>query len=327
MITTDSREPFGRLRRQIGRASWLVREVARAGWPTLAVRFDGGLGDDLMLSAVFREWRSRGRRGVWVMTGAPELFDGNDDVDHVLPCSEDSVVALRRVGVTVAHCHYHRYDATSDRDEAPREHYIAAMCRGAGLTGQIRLRPYLTLTESERQRGRLASEQVVVQTSAQGARFPIPNKEWPADHFGRLIERLVHRFTVVQLGAAQDPTFPGVIDLRGRTTIREAAGILSASRLFVGLPGFLMHLARAVETPAVIVYGGRENPAISGYGEFENLVSNMGCAPCWRRRTCPYDRECLREIRPDTVHEAIERALERALERDKQPLAVTTALL
>lgn len=323
MSATDSREPLGRLRQQLDRAGWLVREVARAGWPSLAVRFDGGLGDDLMLSAVFREWRSRGRRGLWVLTNAPELFAGNGDVDHVLPCSEESVVALRRVGVPVAHCHYHRYDAELDRDEAPREHYIAAMCRGAGLAGEVRLRPYLSLTESERQQGRIAPDQVVVQTSAQGARFPIPNKEWPAAHFGRLIERLIQRFRVVQLGSAQDPTFPGVMDLRGRTSVREAAAVLAGSRVFVGLPGFLMHLARAVETPSVVVFGGREDPAISGYAEFENLVSRMGCAPCWRRRTCPYDRKCLSEIQPAEVCEAIERAIERG----NQPLAFSTTHL
>ncbi len=162
MSTSDSRQPLGRLRQQLGRVGWLVREIARAGWPSLAVRFDGGLGDDLMLSAVFREWRCRGRRGLWVMTGAPELFAGNSDVDHVVPCLEEFVIALRRVGVTVAHCHYHRYDAVTDRDEAPGEHYIAAMCRGAGLTGEVRLRPYLALGEFERQQGRIGPDQVVI---------------------------------------------------------------------------------------------------------------------------------------------------------------------
>lgn len=299
----------GRLARQWRRGWWALRQFARHGRPSLLIHFDGGLGDDLMLTAVFRELRARGGRGHWMMSRAPELFAGNPDVDHVLAPSEESVIAVRRFGVPVLHCHYHTYDAANDRDVAPAHHYIAMMCRGAGLKGRVMLRPYLHLAAGELESGRLGPDQVVVQTSAQGAKFPMPNKDWPAVHYGALMPELRRRFTVVQLGMATDPTFPGVIDLRGRTSLRESAAILRQSKVFIGLPGFLMHVARAVDTRAVIIFGGREDPAISGYCGYENLATPLECAPCWRRHTCPYERECLRRIAPEDVLAAVERQL------------------
>jgi ADP-heptose:LPS heptosyltransferase len=101
---------------------------------------------------------------------------------------------------------------------------------------------------------------------------------------------------MVQLGAASDPPLANVRDLRGRTTIREAAAVLAGSRLFIGMVGFLMHLARAVGTRSVIVYGGREHPSQSGYRVNTNLFTELPCSPCWYWNRCPYDRECMRRI-------------------------------
>ena len=64
----------------------------------------------------------------------------------------------------------------------------------------------------------------------------------------------------------------------------------------VGTVGFLMHLARAVECPAVIVYGGREAPWQSGYVSNLNIYSAVPCAPCWRWNSCDFDRKCMTDI-------------------------------
>ena len=42
-------------------------------------------GDDLMCTVVLREMRKRGRRRVWMMSRFPGLFEGNADVDWVVP--------------------------------------------------------------------------------------------------------------------------------------------------------------------------------------------------------------------------------------------------
>jgi len=72
-----------------------------------------------------------------------------------------------------------------------------------------------------------------------------------------------------------------------------------------------MHLARAVGTRSIIVYGGREKAWQSGYPCNENLETNPDCSPCWRNNGCELDRSCLSQISVDDVMKAIEKLQER----------------
>jgi ADP-heptose:LPS heptosyltransferase len=88
----------------------------------------------------------------------------------------------------------------------------------------------------------------------------------------------------------------------------------------VGTVGLLMHLARAVECPSVIIFGGREAPWQSGYVCNFNIYSEMPCAPCWRSNTCDFNRQCMSNISADDVVSAIRQMLD----RPRSPLAVET---
>jgi ADP-heptose:LPS heptosyltransferase len=73
----------------------------------------------------------------------------------------------------------------------------------------------------------------------------------------------------------------------------------------MGVVSFLMHAANGVDVPAVIVYGGRETPANSGYRENINLYVKMECSPCWLHDShgdrCTHDLECMRRITVEHV--------------------------
>jgi ADP-heptose:LPS heptosyltransferase len=114
-----------------------------------------------------------------------------------------------------------------------------------------------------------------------------------------------------------------VRDLRGRTAIRQTARLLADASFHVGPEGFLMHLARAVDTRSVIIYGGRILPSEIGYPCNENLSVTPPCSPCWRSNRCDYDRVCLEQITVDMALAAIGR-LENRL---GQPLETETSLL
>jgi len=137
------------------------------------------------------------------------------------------------------------------------------------------------------------------------------NKEWLPERFQKVVKALCRDFEFVQLGAVTDPPLEGAVDMRGKTTIREAAAILASCRLFVGLVGLVMHLARAVDCRSVIVYGGRELPSQTGYPCNENLSTQPPCSPCWRWNSCDFDRRCLSAITSDDVVDAIYRACDR----------------
>jgi len=280
----------------------------RMGCPEHAIFFGAGLGDDLLCATVARELKQRGARRIVMFSQYASLFEGNPDVAAVYDYRYPTVGRLRHWGYSCIVPQYARYDAATDRDVTPRAHFLEIMCRQAGMLGEIELRPYFYLTAAEKEKGRLAPAQAVIHSAGRAA---MKNKQWAPERYQAVAEALKEKVTWIQLGTANDPPINGAIDLRGRTTLRESAAIVANARVLLGEAGFLMHLARAVETRAVIVYGGREDPAVSGYRAHENIVGRTPCSPCWQRTRCDFGHECMRMISVEEVAAAVQQQIDR----------------
>jgi ADP-heptose:LPS heptosyltransferase len=115
-----------------------------------------------------------------------------------------------------------------------------------------------------------------------------------------LLELKKRGVTTVILGTTNDPgDYPVDHDLRGKTNLLEAAGIIHRARLVLGPEGGLVNLAKAVGTPSVVFFGS--TPI-----EFFRIKSNINLAPrfcggCWWT-TDSYLRQCplLENIPPCT---------------------------
>jgi ADP-heptose:LPS heptosyltransferase len=280
---------------------------ARLGFPSRVFHGGGGIGDDLLCTTVFRELKKRGSARIVVRSQYAALFQGNPDVDVVLRKKIPMVAGLLVHGLNFLQLTY----------VVPlKEHFLASMCRTAGISGEVTLRPYLFLRPDELAAGRLFDRQLVIQSAGLGSTTPMKNKEWYPERFQEVASRLQSRATLIQLGTPLDPPLKGAVDLRGKTGLREAAGILANSLVFVGQVGFLMHLARAVDCRSAIVYGGRETSDKTGYIANKNLVGATPCSPCWEENKCDYDRECMKMISVEAVAGA---ALEQ-IDRHGSPL-------
>ena len=301
--------------------------AVRSGLPRTVIRFGGGLGDHLLMSAVARELCQRDQGPVWILSNHPELFTANPDVRAIFPEHPDHSHRGERLGANYHLVTYtHPDPADPDLIIAPPRPAIAEMCRLAGITGPVRMRPWFHFTkaEGEVQSPEPLREFVTIQSAAGSPSRPKANKEWPHGRFQELADHLSSRGQqLVQLGSPADPLLPGVRDLRGRTDIRQTARLLADASFHIGPEGFLMHLARAVETRSVIVYGGRILPSEIGYPCNENLSVTPPCSPCWRSNQCDFDRICLKQI---TVEMALE-AVDRLKGRLDQPLETDTCIL
>ena len=272
--------------------------ISSGGLPEIALAFKGGLGDDIMCGVVAHELKKRGAQKIWHLSRSPELFEGNPDL-VALPLDFRLQRLCELVGIPYFELAY---------PHPPPMHLIATMCRMAGISGEVDLTPRVFLTSVERKMGKVAARaQIAIQTSSLGARYPMHNKQWPFERFQAVADNLLEDFDLVQVGSSSDPALWGALDFRGKTTVREAAAILSASQVFIGLEGGLMHLARAVECRSAIIYGGRVHPSQSGYSANENLYWNGACAPCWQRDDCNFDRVCLSTISAAAVIAAARR--------------------
>ncbi|MBO4344336.1 MAG: glycosyltransferase family 9 protein, partial [Victivallales bacterium] len=97
---------------------------------------------------------------------------------------------------------------------------------------------------------------------------------------------------------------PGSVDLAGRTTMEELLAVLAASRAVVANDSGAMHLAAAVGTQGVAVFGSTDPVATGPIGApWRLVVSSELCRPCLRR-TCPmsdHPYRCMKEISPHLV--------------------------
>jgi hypothetical protein len=299
-----------------------ARLLAQRGVPDLFINAVGaGIGDDLLCTAMFRELCLRGQSNFWVTSKHPELYRYNKDVSVVVPALSRYDIMLKWFGTKAVYPWYTSYHPAFDRDDPmPEQHLISIMCQKAGITGEITLRPYFVLSDEEARQGKRVPRQVAIMSAGLDARHSMRNKNWMLEGYQGVVTALKDRYDFVQLGSRNDPPLEGALDLRGKTSLRETAAVLHGSLAFVGQVGLLMHLARAVDCRSVIVYGGRETPAQSGYPCNVNLYSPVHCSPCWRLNTCPYDRMCLQQI---GVSEVID-ALEVQLGRQGTPLECDT---
>lgn len=295
-----------------GLRRWLSL-IRRHGHPHRLFYFYGGIGDQLLCSAVAHELQRRRPQRIWFFSQVPELFAHNTDVTAAIPFDLSLIPWARLSGSRPQRLFYQDYLHVENRDEPLHEPIIASLCRRAGIRGRVTLRPYLPAVAPAplptRTRPRIA-----IHSSCLTARYPIPNKQWPVERMEAVARELSVFADLVQLGSPQDPALPGARDRRG-IHLLDAARELAACDLFVGLVGFLMHLARATECPAVIVYGGREPPEITGYSCNVNLADRPSCSPCWHYSQCDHDRRCLTAITPGQVLAAVRSQLTTAYPR------------
>jgi ADP-heptose:LPS heptosyltransferase len=273
----------------------------RHGVPSRFFQGAGRMGDDLMCSTAFRELRKRSKRSIAMVTRHPGLFEKNPDVEKILRQTDDRLNRWGRAGLPVVTLSHTGYDAEQDLDLPPDEHILMRVCRLAGVRGPVELRPYIFLTPAEQAAGRLAENQVAVQSTGLAGPFALRNREWYPQRFQELCAELRSDVRVVQVGSASDLKLEGAIDLRGKTSLRQTAAVLANSLVFVGLVGFVMHLARAVDCRSVIIYGGREKPAVTGYVANKNLYQQVRCAPCWLRNKCEFNHKCMDMITVEQV--------------------------
>lgn len=118
-------------------------------------------------------------------------------------------------------------------------------------------------------------------------------------------------YDVIQIGVLNDEYIPGAIDMRGKTSVTEAAAILKKSVLHLDTEGGIVHLAKAVRTKSIVLFGPT---AVEFYGYKDNVnIQSGNCKNCWWSTPdwqirCPLDSDvpkCMDAISVKTVTNSI----------------------
>src|SRR5262245_3038581 len=146
------------------------------------------------------------------------------------------------------------------------------------------------------------------------------SKQWFPAQMARCAEILSDRYQLdtVLLGSEKDrgiakqasvQSASAVVDLVGHTSLREAIGIIEKAKVAVGPDTGLMHIAAAVGTPVVSLWGAT-SPERTGPRGFAQLTiqGKASCVPCHRKR-CSIGRICMQSIGEAQITAKIDLAL------------------
>lgn len=154
-----------------------------------------------------------------------------------------------------------------------------------------------------------------------GARSPA--RRWPAEYFALLANILTQnvKAQVILTGSSDDqPIVQAVIEhmetqplnLVGTTSLGGLAALISELDLFISNDTGPSHLATAVDTPSISIFGPADYRRWAPLDQTRHPIVRhaVECSPCgyWQ---CPIDHPCLRLISPAMVFQVAESLLSR----------------
>jgi len=137
-----------------------------------------------------------------------------------------------------------------------------------------------------------------------------PAKRWPSSYYGQIATQLHESgYQIWLLGSANDSeaavtvmraTRAPLVDLCGKTRLEDAVDLLGLASAAVTNDSGLMHVAAAVGTPLLAIYGSSTpdyTPPLTEHAVV--MYDRLSCSPCFKR-TCPKrNTQCLTHIGPD----------------------------
>ena len=257
-------------------------------------------GDIVMLTAAVRDLQLRhpGRFSVTLNTTARELWDHNPYA---------TFAPAPRPGDRVIECCY----PLIHRSNEEPWHFIHGFHQHLSACLGLRIEPTrfqgdIHVAPEERQWVSQVEEITKMRMPfwiiAAGGKFDFTAKWWSHERYQQVVDHFDGRILFVQVGEAchHHPKLRGVLDLRGKTSMRQLVRLVHHSQGVLCPVTLLMHLAAAVPVgegmprnrPCVVIAGGREPSQWEAYPhhQFLHTCGALSCCDnggCWKSRVVP----------------------------------------
>jgi ADP-heptose:LPS heptosyltransferase len=257
-------------------------------------------GDIVMLTAAVRDLhRCYPRRFLTdVRTACPELWEHNPlisalaDEDPEVESISCSYPLINRCSRTPYHCLHGFIEFLNER--------LGLAIRPTAFRGDIHL------SEQEKawysQVHELTGEDTPFWIIAAGGKYDVTIKWWDHRRYQAVVDHFRGKIQFVQVGQPghHHPKLHGVIDLRGKTNLRQLVRLIYHAQGVLSPVTALMHLAAAVESrpgrperrPCVVIAGAREPAHWEAYPDHQFIHTNGsvrcgGISGCWKDRVLP----------------------------------------
>ncbi len=147
-----------------------------------------------------------------------------------------------------------------------------------------------------------------------------PAKRWFPERFAAVADKIAGGFAcqIVLFGGKSDGEAAqevrrlaqtSLLNLAGKTNLKEAVYLISQCRLFISNDSGLMHIAGALNIPTIAIFGSTNPQTTSPAGDQSVVVhQEVSCSPCLKE-TCPTDFRCMELIAVENVWQTAQKIL------------------
>ena len=145
------------------------------------------------------------------------------------------------------------------------------------------------------------------------------SKCWPKERFRELSMELTEQgahlifFGDESAKEKNDWIISGIkncTNLAGETSIRTLMALIEKCDLFLTNDSGPMHIACALNTPVVALFGSTSPEATGPYGRALYIKKEVPCSPCFKRE-CPIDFRCMRSIETHEVYQTVQNQIKK----------------
>ncbi len=163
-----------------------------------------------------------------------------------------------------------------------------------------------------------------------GAAFG-PAKQWPVDKFAKLAELICDNYgdsgcvimvfgtdadskAAAKIRNASERSLYHVLDMTGKTSLKQAMALIKCCDAFVTNDSGLMHVAAGLNTPSIAIFGSTDHIATGPFSDNSIILRReMDCSPCMQTH-CPKGHlKCLESISAEDVYEDLAKMLSKNL--------------
>jgi len=203
----------------------------------------------------------------------------------------------------------------------PREtrHVVEINLALLGLLGVTTLRPEFPIEHVDSEAARTVRDRTAGRFALLNPGAAWPNKRWPAARLAAIAAQLRARHgltSVVLWGPGEESIAAEVVAgapeaalLSPRTSIADLVALARGAALMVSGDTGPTHIAAAVGTPIVGIYGPTRPARNGSMSPLDVTVSRDAICQCHHLRRCRLDRMCLLDIEVAEVADAVERRL------------------
>ena len=238
---------------------------------------DGGLGKSIMATAVLKAIKKEYKKAnIIVVTGYPDVFIGNPNVNKVLHGSQTAGIYQKYISKKDAKVFvsdpYHTSDFITES-----KHLIQIWCESFGLTYDGEM-PEIFLSKGEKEYFmpfyKLDKPILAIQPNGGAQNQPL-KYSWTRDLPSVVVEQVINTFktdySIVHIKRDDQLTYPNTVGAMDNW--RSIAIMLTISKKRLLIDSSFMHIATALGLSSVACWIGT-SPKVFGYDMHTNIVAN-----------------------------------------------------